>query len=446
MSTSPGPEPPHAPLPRIWPFKRVYFGWAVVFASLLAGLGAVPAHGPVIGLFFEPMEQELGWSYFTLSLAFTLGSAGSAFTSLLIGRYIDRYGARAITVISGFALTGSLIGLSLVTQPWHYWLFFGIARAVSQAGVGIGGSVAVAKWFVRMRGRALAVKATGLRASQAVMPLVIYAIMAAWDWRMAWLALGVMAAVLVILPGWLLMRRQPEDFGLEPDGDAPEAPDEGQGEGKPGKRRRDAEISWTLAEARKTRSFWLILFLLMMTPFTMGATNLHLATTFYDKGLSDATVVTVLVIFAVTSAVVITPLGYLYDKIHVRYGGMLLAALLLLAMVIAILPGGLWMAVLFAVVFGLATGSRGLVETLLLANYFGRGSLGALRGFAGPFRLISPLGPLYAGLVRDLTGSYALAFGTFAVVAAVMGAVMFFAKQPVHPSQVVQPASGSAVQ
>jgi MFS family permease len=434
---APPSGPPQPNVPRIWPFKRVYFGWAVVTASFLASFGAVPAHGPLIGLFFQPMEDELGWSRTTLSAAFTMGSMAAAFTTLLIGRHIDRYGGRMIVAVSGAIIGAALFGLSQVTEPWHYWVLFGIARAVSQAGIEVGAAVAVAKWFIRMRGRALGVRAIGLRSSQAIMPLVILGIISVSDWRTAWMALGVIAAVLIVLPAWLLMRRQPEDIGLQPDGDA-------AADVAPGGRhhRGGAEISWTLEEARKTRAFWLILFLLMMTPFTMGATNLHLVITFQDKGLSGGAAAGILSLFAAVSALAITPLSYVYDKIHVRHGAMFMTVLLIVAMVIIILADSLWMAILFGLVFGVATGSRSILETMLLANYFGRGSLGALRGFAGPFRMISPLGPLYAGFIRDVTGDYAIAYGTFAVIGAVMCLAMFLAKPPVHPSQ--QPAAATS--
>ena len=435
MAISPGPET--APrIPRIWPFKRVYYGWAVVGASFLAAFGAVPAHGPLVGIFIPPMQEELGWSRTTLSLAFTLGSMVAAFTSLLIGRYLDRYGGRGIIVTAGVIISLSLFGLSRVAEPWQYWLFFGLARAAASAGIEIGAAVVVAKWFIRMRGRALAMRAIGLRSSQAIMPLVILGIMAAWDWRAAWAALAVISAVLIIVPAGLFMRRQPEDLGLEPDGGTPP---QGAHPG-PGHRHRGAEISWTLGEAKKTRSFWLILLLLMMTPFTMGATNFHMVATLQDQGFSPTASIFVLALFAGVSAVAITPLGWLYDRIHVRYGAMLMAGLLILSMAIVTFADNIFAAVLFGIVFGIATGSRSILETLLLANYFGRGSLGALRGFAGPFRMISPLGPLYAGFIQDVTGSYGIAFATFAAIGAVMCVAMFLAKPPVHPSQQAVPA------
>ena len=88
------------------------------------------------------------------------------------------------------------------------------------------------------------------------------------------------------------------------------------------------------------------------------------------------------------------------------------------------------LAILWALIFGVGAGMRNVVEVLLIANYFGRESLGTIKGFTAPFRAISPVGPVLAGFIRDQTGSYDIAFMLFAVVAIIMIILMMGAKQP----------------
>ena len=71
-----------------------------------------------------------------------------------------------------------------------------------------------------------------------------------------------------------------------------------------------------------------------------------------------------------------------------------------------------------------------MIEVLLLANYYGRASLGAIKGFTAPFRMISSFGPVLAGLIRDKTESFTGAFVLFACVAVLMLVLMVFATQP----------------
>ena len=176
-------QPSHPPgIPRFWPIDRINYGWAIVGASFFATFAEVPAFGPVLGVFIKPIEDELGWSRTTIATGFLIGSVAGAFASSLTGKLVDRYGSRVVVAAGGLAIALAMLGLSSIQEPWHFWAFFGLARGAAIAGIEIGTSVAVAKWFIRQRGRALAVKSVGQRSGQAALPCFIFLIMAASDW------------------------------------------------------------------------------------------------------------------------------------------------------------------------------------------------------------------------------------------------------------------------
>ena len=394
----------------------------------------MPGFGPVLTVFVKPIQDELGWSYTTIATGFLIGSASGAVASSVTGWLVDKYGPRVVVALGGVGLAGALVGLSTIQEPWHFWTFFGLARGSVIAGVEIGSSVAIAKWFVRQRGRTLAVKSMGQRSGQVVLPIVSFLIMDASDWRMAYVALSGFACLAIIAPALLLMRSQPEDHGLLPDGATDLRRVERNGGEVPasaGTAGVVEEESWTLREARGTRAFWLITVFLICTPFVQGATNLHMAPIFHDRGLSEGQAVAIVSIFGMSSVSSILPTGFILERLHVRLGAMVQAVLVLTSMLLLMLPaGGFPLAVLWAVVFGVAAGMRNVIEVLLLANYFGRTSLGAIKGFTAPFRMISPFGPVLAGLIRDETGGYTWAFVLFAAVAVLMLLLMLFAAQP----------------
>ncbi len=392
----------------------------------------------MLTVFVKPIQDELGWSYTTIATGFLIGSASGAVASSLTGWLVDRYGPRVVVALGGVGLAGALIGLSTIQEPWHFWTFFGLARGSVIAGVEIGSSVAIAKWFVRQRGRTLAVKSMGQRSGQVVLPIVSFLIMDASDWRTAYVALSGFACLAIIGPALLLMRSQPEDHGMLPDGttDLRNA----QGDRRPQARVVEEE-SWTLREARSTRAFWLITVFLICTPFVQGATNLHMAPIFHDRGLSEGQAVAIVSIFGMSSVSSILPTGFIMERVHVRLGAMVQAVLVLTTMVLLLVPaGGFPLAVLWAIIFGVAAGMRNVIEVLLLANYFGRASLGAIKGFTAPFRMISPFGPVLAGFIRDESGSYTGAFILFASVAVLMLLLMVFATQPAKAPTEPQPA------
>ena len=398
----------------------------------------MPGFGPVLTVFVKPIQDELGWSYTTIATGFLIGSASGAVASSLTGWLVDRYGPRVVVALGGVGLAGALIGLSTIQEPWHFWTFFGLARGSVIAGVEIGSSVAIAKWFVRQRGRTLAVKSMGQRSGQVVLPIVSFLIMDASDWRTAYVALSGFACLAIIGPALLLMRSQPEDHGMLPDGTT----DLRNTRGDRGPQARVVEEeSWTLREARSTRAFWLITVFLICTPFVQGATNLHMAPIFHDRGLSEGQAVAIVSIFGMSSVSSILPTGFIMERVHVRLGAMVQAVLVLATMVLLLVPaGGFPLAVLWAIIFGVAAGMRNVIEVLLLANYFGRASLGAIKGFTAPFRMISPFGPVLAGFIRDESGSYTGAFILFASVAVLMLVLMVFATQPAKAPTEPQPA------
>ncbi len=424
-------------IPKLWPFKRVYYGWAIVWASTVAAFGMAPMFGPVLGVFFTSIEEELGWSRATISLAFTIGSMTGSVFQLLTGRLLDRYGARMVIVAAGVIIALAMMGLSWMQEPWQFWLAFGVGRGSALAGIQVGTGVALANWFLRRRGRVIAIRGVGQRAGQSLMPMAIFAIMAIAGWREAFLSLAGLTAALIILPALLYMRRRPEDLGMTLEGMSQEELEAARTSGRGGGRgiaRQVRDISFTLAEAKRTRAFWLLLFFVIVERFALGSVNLHMVANFEDRGLPMGLAVSTLSIFAATSALTGLPWGFAFEHIHVRFGAMMMSGLLVLSMVVLIVADNYLLAVTFALLFGLAIGAGNIVEQLLWADYFGREHLGAIRGFGAPFRIASPTGPVLTGLLFDWTGSYTVPFTVFAVIFSIMTVAMFFATPPEKPT------------
>ena len=430
-------EPPDAPpgaVPRLWPFKNVYYGWAVVATSMLAAFAQVPMYGPVLSIFVKPIGDDTGWSRGEISVAFTIGSVLGAVASVAVGRQIDRYGARASVVVSGLLVTVTLVGLAFMQQLWHFWVLLGIGRTAALAGIGLGTSVAVANWFVRKRGRAVSLLAVGLRAGQSIFPLFIAPIIIVLSWRYAYGALAVIAFALIVVPGWLFLRRRPEDLGLLPDGDAPgPAGPEPASEGQHTSVRR-TEVSWTLTQASHTRAFWLIIVALMLLESGQTGVNLHAVASFQDRGVADSFAGIFVFVFAGIAALSAYAWGALMDRYNVRWVALLATVLMAASLLVLIVADNLGLAFLFAVLYGLGTGGWTVAQVLLLANYFGRRHLGSIRGFArlasGP---VGAAGPLMAGFLQTSTGSYTLSFQVLFGATVAVGVALFFAPQPTRP-------------
>ncbi len=431
-------------LPRLWP-SRAYYGWAIVFTSFFISIAQVPMYGPVFSVFVKPIEDEFGWSRTTITVAFTVGSLGGALLASVVGPIVDRYGARGVMSVTGLLVTAGLLAIAAMTEPWHFWVAYGVARTVSVAGVGLGTSVAIANWFIRMRGRAIAMRAAGQRTGQAIVPLLILPVLLSLGWRESFVVLGVVAALFITIPSMLFIRRSPEDFGLRPDGErAPDHPhpnplpsrERGPGGGTP-RAAAPAEYSWTLRQVRATRTLWLLTVGMAAGLSAQIAINVHAVANFEDKGISQGLAVTVASIFTGVAAVSMMGWGVLVERIHVRYVSMAAMGLFFLAMGVLLVAETYPMAVLFAVLFGLGTGGWTVAQMIMIPNYFGRLHAGSIKGFISPVEgLLGISGPLVAAFVFDTTGSYDAAFVAAAATFAVGCAAFYLAKPLRAPSTV----------
>ena len=417
-------------IPALWPFKRIFYGWGIVGVSVLVSFAQVPMYGPVLSVFVNPIHQDMGWSHFEISAAFTAGSLFGSLLSSIVGGQLDRYGARAAVVVAGMIVTGALMGLAVMQEVWQFWGLFGVGRTAALVGINLGTSVAVSNWFVRKRGRAISFLSIGLRSGQALMPVVLITpIIVAYSWRHAYMALAVVTFVLIVLPAWLFIRRRPEDFGLLPDGDAPDVATTATGDSRTVV--QDVEESFTLQEARKTMAFWLVTIAVMMVVFAQTSVNLHAVASVIDRGVSESLSGAFVFIIMGTAALSAYGWGALMDRVHVRWVTAVATIFSGAAMVVIIFADNLPLAVTFAVLFGLGTGGWTLAQTLLFANYFGRRHLGAIRGLSqllsGP---LGAAGPLLAGGIRTFTGSYELSFIIFFVALVVVFLALVLARPP----------------
>ncbi len=193
----------------------------------------------------------------------------------------------------------------------------------------------------------------------------------------------------------------------------------------------DVEETWTLQEAKRTRALWLLILAQGSVQLGLNATNLHITAHFQDNGISLGLAAVAVTIFAGTSALSTLPWGLVMERVHTRYIGLVATLVLSVAMVVALSASGFGSAVLFALLYGLALGGWTVASRMLFANYFGRRSFGSIRGFAAPLIvMVNPFGPVLAGVIRDRTGSYDLAFVLFAAMFLVAFVAFLLATPP----------------
>src|SRR5205823_8587119 len=262
------------------------------------------------------------------------------------------------------SLAGGAAVLSAADTTWHVLLGYGLVMAFGSVALGeLIGDTTVARWFVRRRGRALAISTMGLSTAGIVLPLPTAFLIERFGWRGAWLALGGVTLVLG-LAATAVMRRRPEDYGLLPDGADTRAPQAAA----------TREVSLGARAAARTSAFWLLIVSTNLAGLGFFGVNLHLFSYVTDRGLSaalDASVIN----YLYSLLTLAKPLwGLIAERVHVRfciagcYAGGALGVLVLM-----VGPASLTTLVAFATVYGLTRGAQSFVTSLAWADYFGRG-------------------------------------------------------------------------
>lgn len=380
-----------------------FYGWVIVAVMAATGAVSMGMGSLNFGLFIKPMGDELGIGRAAFGWAQTARQGASSATSPLIGWLLDRYGSRVMLPVAALATGCALIGLAYVTSAWHLVVLFVVMGLVGMSGPGaLVTTVPVLKWFVRNRGKAVAFVGLGIPIGALLFIPLTQVLINEIGWRGAWIVLAIIGIVVIVPLAAIFVRRQPEDVGLVPDGDLPE--DSADGEGS---RRLVEEVSWTVREAVRTTTLWRLVIVFSMVQLATGTVALHRIAAFMDRGM-DPTLISFATAFDAVAAGGSTFLfGMLVRWIPARFLGGFGFSMLAGASVLTIYATNLPIMFVSMWIFGMGIGGMMFLNNFIWADYFGRGSVGGIRGLANPINLVvGGIGAPAAGYVRDWTGSY----------------------------------------
>ena len=299
------------------------------------------------------------------------------------GRCVDRACIRHVGVASNSTVRGDGIG-------WHER-----TGRVSDDG-------AVLKWFVRNRGKAVAFVGLGIPIGALLFIPLTQVLINEIGWRGAWIVLAIFAVCVIVPLSAIFVRRQPEDVGMIPDGDAPPEANPGNGSAL---RQASEEVSWTVREAVRTTTLWRLVIVFSMVQLATGTVALHRIAAFMDRGM-DPTLISFATAFdAVAAGGSTFMFGMLVKWIPARFLGAVGFSMLAGASVLTIYAVNLPIMFVSMAIFGVGIGGMMFLNNYIWADYFGRANVGGIRGLANPINLvIGGIGAPAAGYVRGHHG------------------------------------------
>src|SRR5258706_9445399 len=389
-----------------------FYGWVIVvvtFVTMAIGVNARTA----FSLFFPPILSEFGWERGVTAGAFSFGFVVSGAMSPLIGRLMDRAGRRAVMELGVALMAGGLLLAPLTTQPWHLYLTIGVMVGAGSVCLGYSGqSLFLPNWFIRRRGMAIGVAFAGVGIGSITLLPWVQLMIEQTGWRTACTAMGILILV-VLAPINLLLRKRPEDIGLEPDGDA--APSASSA--KPISNIVDpawAGTDWTLKRAIGTARFWWISLGYFCGLYIWYSVQVHQTKYLLDIGFSPAVAVWALGVVSLLGIPGQILLGHLSDRIGREWiwaascAGFAICFAALIALKYAPVLPLVYLMILTqgALGYGLTSIMGAVVLEIFqgkqYGSIFGTIMLAALAGGAA--------GPWITGVLHDLSGSYTIAF------------------------------------
>lgn len=410
-------------LPHPGPSKRAFLGWWVLAICGLAVFTGAYGLTYTVSAFVDPLLADLGISRSLLSTGYAVGTGTAGLVILFLGRRLDRWGSRKVMAFGIVGLAIGLVLLSVTTGPAVLFLGFMLIRTFGQGTIPLAARVLVPNWFFRNRARAFSLLGLSSTAAIALLPPLNEWLIDQFGWRTTWRIASV-AMVLVMVPVILLLVRDtPEEVGQYPDGDTMDA--DGVAPVS------DAGIGLTLPEAKRTAAFWALVAAGAVPPLIMTGLHLHQSAMFVERGTPHAIATATFTIEAFSMLLANLSIGWLNDRISPRIALVIGLSLMVAALMALFFSGNGYVAVLYAMLRGAASGSMGVAADVAWPTYFGRRHLGSIRGFGMAASLFgSAIGPLPFGLAADYLGGYSAAIVALMFVPAAVAVVVFVTRPP----------------
>jgi MFS family permease len=367
--------------------------------------------------------NEFGWSRSVLAGAFSVFTIVHGGLNPWIGALCARAGGLRVMASGGAAMGLTLFADSFISTPLQLYLGFGVATALAVAAAGwIPSLVYVQREYQDRLGFSIGIVSAGVGVGMLLVVPLAQVLIDAFGWRTAFKVLGLIS-VAWIVPSSLWLMRQPRD---ENRGQSPIKQNQEESGSDPDFRAK------TLRQAMRTQPFWLLVAAFFFGNLCSQTLHVHQVAYLVDHGLAAIVAASVVGVVGFASIGGKIGGGWLSDRIErelVYVAGIAImsaAALVLLALGAAPTALGAYG---YAVLLGVGYSATASLIPAMVSDRFSGAHFGAIVGVglmgsaAG-----SALGPLLAGLLYDVTGSYTLPFLIAAACGVVAGAAGWHAR------------------
>lgn len=374
---------------------RFFYGYIIILVLFILQV-VMTSPRTSFGVFINPLTSEFGWSRALVAGAFSLSSFIQGFSGIMMGSLNDRFGPRFVLTICGTLVGSGLMLMYLVDSAWQLYFSY-----VVLIGIGMGGLFApqmstVARWFVKRRNAMTGLLMAGRGVGGFIAPIVITWLIYTYDWRTAFLLVGIVVFVLIVL-GAQFIRRDPSKMGQTPYG----------GESETRQKAQSNVLGFSLKQAIHTRKFWIFGLIIFCAGFCTNTPTVHIVPLALDRGISPVAAAMILSVMNGATTIATIMGGLIADRIGILRSFIISASLLLSTLLLLLPVATPWLLGFFAIILAFGSGGIAVMESGLTAELFGMKSHGAILGcIIFHWTLGGALGTFLGGLIFDNTGSY----------------------------------------
>lgn len=400
--------------------NRIFYGWYIVAASLIL----IIMDGLLLysfGVFLPYLNREFGFSRAIGSSIFSMRSIVLAFSLTLAGRLVDRYDPRVVIASGGIITALGMFLSGIATNGWQLYVSYGFLIGLGDGVLYITCVAVVSRWFIKKRALAIGIITTGVPLSGLITNPLTAWLISSLGLRNAFFALGgLLTASMVAV---LVLRGYPEEKNLRPYGEE---------ELSKAQIAQNSNNDWKALEAIATPAFWLMYSMYFFGFVTFLVVVIHLFNFAIDSGIpalvasgAPASIGAGSIVGRVTISGLITEV--LESKRVLFLCFFLQGSSLFLILIFR----QTWAFYLFGILFGFFYSGWVPIFPTLLGRFFGLSAVGTIYGFFGTSYCVAAIGgPLLAGYIHDISGTYFYAFllSIFFCYAAAISS--FFIKPP----------------
>ncbi len=435
---------------------HIFIGWWTVIGGGMLALWGHGYNAYGISAMFKPISEELHFSRAQTSIASSIGRLEGGIEGPITGWITDRFGARWVVFSGVLIMSIALVLMGFINSLWQFLVVWGIM-------MGTGANIAltlpidttISNWFVKKRGTALSIKWIFSGVSGVlIMPMIAWiTTQPQYGWRDACTFGGIIMAAVGLPIAWFSFRpHRPEYYGLLPDGahiadvdklDKQKVIERGVQYASEVK-----EVEFTLKQAIKTRTFWLLILVGSVAGLVAPVMSIHCIPFLTDKSTfpgaenaMDPVKAAAMMSLWITASLPMRFVGgFVADRLksnHLRF--LTATAYFLQAAGVLLFLKFKTVEIVYAwfILYGFGQGINITAQGMIRARYFGRKAIGSIQGVSQMIQTpIGIIAPIYAGWIYDTTGSYSTAFAQFAALLVIATVIAIFILPPKPPEKI----------